>query len=73
MSEPVLIVTDAAAEKIISAKSAEGSADVALRVAAHEEGAKVTKAPGNGGFFVRGAMQRGRTEPVRSPAGRGHP
>jgi Fe/S biogenesis protein NfuA len=40
MSEPVLIVTDAAAEKIISAKSAEGSADVALRVAAHEEGAK---------------------------------
>jgi Fe/S biogenesis protein NfuA len=40
MSEPVLSVTDAAAEKISSARAAEGSADVALRVAAHEEGAK---------------------------------
>ncbi len=40
MSEPVLIITDAAAEKIVSAKSAEGADDVALRIAAHEEGAK---------------------------------
>ena len=40
MSEPILIVTDAAAMKIASAKTAEGSADVALRVTASEEGAK---------------------------------
>ena len=40
MSEPVLCVTDAAAEKISSARDADGSVDVALRVAAREEGAK---------------------------------
>jgi len=40
MTEPILVVTDAAAKKIASAKTAEGSADVALRVTAREEGAK---------------------------------
>jgi Fe/S biogenesis protein NfuA len=40
MTEPILTVTDAAAEKIASAKTAEGSVDVALRVRAREEGAK---------------------------------
>ncbi len=40
MTEPVLTVTDAAAKKITSAKSAEDSADVALRVTAREEGAR---------------------------------
>jgi Fe/S biogenesis protein NfuA len=40
MSEPIVIVTDAAAKKIAGARDAEGSADVALRVTAHEEGAK---------------------------------
>ncbi len=40
MTEPILIVTDSAAKKIASAKTAEGSADVALRVTASEEGAK---------------------------------
>jgi Fe/S biogenesis protein NfuA len=40
MSEPVFTVTDAAAEKILSAKTTEGAADVALRVTAREEGAK---------------------------------
>ncbi len=40
MSEPILTVTDAAAQKIVSAKTEEGSVEVALRVTAHEEGAK---------------------------------
>lgn len=40
MTEPVLTVSDAAAEKIASAKTAEDSVDVALRVTAREEGAR---------------------------------
>ena len=40
MTEPILIVTDAAAKKIASAKASEDAADVALRVTAREEGAK---------------------------------
>ena len=40
MTEPILVVTDAAASKIISAKDVEGTAEVALRVAATEAGTK---------------------------------
>ena len=40
MTEPTLTVTDAAADKIRTAKTSEGSEDVALRVTAREDGAK---------------------------------
>jgi Fe/S biogenesis protein NfuA len=40
MAESTLTVTDAAAEKIRSAKTSEGRDDVALRVMAREDGAK---------------------------------
>jgi Fe/S biogenesis protein NfuA len=40
MTESTLTVTDAAAEKIRSAKTSEGRDDVALRVMAREDGAK---------------------------------
>jgi Fe/S biogenesis protein NfuA len=40
MTESTLTVTDAAAEKILSAKTSEGRDDVALRVMAREDGAK---------------------------------
>ena len=40
MTEPILSVTDAAADKIRAAKASEGSDDAALRVAAREDGAK---------------------------------
>ena len=40
MTEPILIVTDAAAKKIASAKASEDAEEVALRVTAREEGAK---------------------------------
>jgi Fe/S biogenesis protein NfuA len=40
MTEPILNVTDAAADKIRAAKGSEGSDDVALRVMAREDGAK---------------------------------
>ena len=40
MTEPILVVTDAAASKIVSAKEAEGVSEVALRVAATEAGTK---------------------------------
>ena len=40
MTEPILVVTDAAASKIVSAKEAEGASEVALRVAATEAGTK---------------------------------
>ncbi len=40
MTEPTLTVTDAAADKIRSAKTSEGGGDVALRVTAREDGAK---------------------------------
>ena len=40
MTESTLTVTDAAAEKIQSAKTSEGRDDVALRVMAREDGAK---------------------------------
>jgi Fe/S biogenesis protein NfuA len=39
MTEPILTVTDAAAEKIRAAKASEDRKDVALRVVATEEGA----------------------------------
>ena len=40
MSEPILSVTDAAADKIRAAKASEGSDDAALRVMAREDGAR---------------------------------
>ena len=40
MTEPILVVTDAAAKKIASAKASEDAEEVALRVTAREEGAK---------------------------------
>jgi len=40
MTEPILNVTDAAADRIRAAKASDGSADVALRVVAREDGAK---------------------------------
>jgi Fe/S biogenesis protein NfuA len=40
MTESTLTVPDAAAEKILSAKTSEGRDDVALRVMAREDGAK---------------------------------
>jgi Fe/S biogenesis protein NfuA len=40
MTESILNVTDAAADKIRAAKASEGSDDVALRVIAREDGAK---------------------------------
>ncbi len=40
MTESTLTVTDAAAEKILSAKTSEGREDVALRVMVREDGAK---------------------------------
>jgi Fe/S biogenesis protein NfuA len=40
MTEPILMVTDAAAKKIASSKASEDSAEVALRVTAREEGAR---------------------------------
>jgi Fe/S biogenesis protein NfuA len=40
MDQPKLVVTDAAASKILSAKQAEERADAALRVTASEAGAK---------------------------------
>jgi Fe/S biogenesis protein NfuA len=40
MTEPILSVTDAAADKIRGAKASEGSGDAALRVVAREDGAK---------------------------------
>jgi len=40
MTEPILSVTDAAADKIRAAKASEGSDDVALRVMVREDGAK---------------------------------
>jgi len=40
MAEPILTVTAAAAEKIQAAKTSEGRDDIALRVAASEDGAK---------------------------------
>ncbi len=40
MAEPNLIITEAAVEKIVGAKSAEDRPEVALRITAREEGAK---------------------------------
>jgi Fe/S biogenesis protein NfuA len=40
MTEPILNVTAAAAERIHAAKTSEGRDDIALRVAAREDGAK---------------------------------
>jgi Fe/S biogenesis protein NfuA len=40
MTEPILNVTDAAADKIRAAKASEGRDDVALRVMAREDGAR---------------------------------
>ena len=40
MTEPILSVTDAAADKIRAAKASEGQDNAALRVAAREDGAK---------------------------------
>ncbi len=40
MTEPILSVTDVAADKIRAAKASEGSDDVALRVMVREDGAK---------------------------------
>lgn len=40
MTDPILVVTEAAAAKILSAKQAEDRAEVALRVTASEAGAK---------------------------------
>ena len=40
MTEPILVVTEAAASKIVGAKEAEGTSEVALRVAAAEAGTK---------------------------------
>ena len=40
MTESILSVTDAAADKIRAAKASEGSDDVALRVVAREDGAR---------------------------------
>ncbi len=40
MTEPILSVTDVAADKIRAAKASEGSDDAALRVMAREDGAK---------------------------------
>jgi Fe/S biogenesis protein NfuA len=40
MAEPILTVTAAAAVRILAAKTSEGRDDIALRVAANEDGAK---------------------------------
>ncbi len=40
MTEPILSVTDAAADKIQAAKASEGNDDAALRVVVREDGAK---------------------------------